>query len=1165
MTSSTAAPPIPSGIRPPSPSATAHRSAGRRSPEARERRIQRAARIVTACYALGVLSSIYLWTRTLWHGHREAWLEDGFGLFNLPVTPSLVSVVVLMLCTWTLVGRKRIGLAAVMVFQILGIYLGLAGSLRMVHAPALNGLYTRSDFGSIVDGLSVLVGLALVVWLWSMRRAFPGKLRKGSWHSSLVVLLIGTAGTVAATIASVFAYDPDYPRRWAYVQATIFGALGFHGPKAHLEFVGMPAWIPLLTSLLMSAGIVAAVVVFLRSAHNEQQWTPDRELLIRRLLVTYGDRDSLGYFATRRDKASICAANSRAVVTYRVISGVSLASGDPIGDPGSWDSAVIAWRAEAISYGWIPAALGASEEGARVYARHGLHVLALGDEALLDPARFDLRRPGMTAVRQAVNRAAKAGLVIGAKRQSELDVRELDELAARAADWRGDEPERGFSMALGRDGDPADADNLFVTARDADDALMGLMSFVPWGRSRISLDLMRRCPSAPNGTTEAMVSYVLTHADNLGIREVSLNFCMFRSVYESDARLGSRPLTRLNHSVLGFLDRFWQLERLYRSNQKYEPEWLPRFICFPDWVSLPQVALAAGQAEGFVPTVAAVRSAEADARLGEEDLRKIADLRAHPQPVAEHPRGDQSRRRIAHLHQLEAVGRQGYPAAEVTATCTLAELAARLHDHYHDHDHDHDPGTETVIGRVRALRDHGRVGFLDLVDGDTAIQVVVDAAVVGRASVRQATRLLDAGDLLCVKGVRGCSRSGRPSLIAQDWEVQAKALRPVPFRGLNDPRTRLHQRAMDLLVHPDSMDLLRQRGKVVASVRDTLTCAGYMEVETPILHTVHGGAAARPFRTYINAYSTDLSLRIAPELYLKRLLVAGSGPIFEIGRSFRNEGVDSTHNPEFTSLEAYLPFSDYNGMRTLTVTLVRRAASAVGVELPHSWPVVPVLEAVSEAVGEPVAIDTDIDRLLTLAARHAIRVRPDAGSGAIVEELYGKLVEPQTITPTFYVDFPTETSPLTRPHRTKPGLAERWDLVMNGMELGTAYTELTDPQEQRRRLVAQSAKATAGDPEAMAVDDDFLGDLELGMPPTGGLGIGIDRLVMVLTGTAIRSVLSFPFVKPTPARSFRTTDGMDPTADDRGARSGPRTATDGARAVATRRNGSAMATSPRSR
>lgn len=1136
MTSSAASPPTPSGIRPPSPSAPARRGVGRRSPEATERRIQRAARIVTACYALGVLSAMYLWIRTLWHGHREAWLENGFGLFNIPVTPSLVSVVVLALCTWSMVGRKRVGVAAVMVFQILGAYLGLAGALRMVHAPALNALYTRSDFGSIVDGSSVLVGLALVAWLWSIRRAFPGKLRKGSWHSSLVVLLIGIAGTVAVTIAIVFAYDSDYPRRWSYVRATIFGALGFHGPQAHLEFAGMPAWIPQLTSLLMSMGVVAAVVVFLRSAHNEQQWTPDRELLIRRLLATYGDRDSLGYFATRRDKASIAAANSRAVVTYRVISGVSLASGDPIGDPGSWDSAVVAWRAEAVSYGWIPAALGASEEGARVYARHGLHVLALGDEALLDPARFDLRRPGMTAVRQGVNRAAKAGIEIRAKRQSELDAQELDELAARAAAWRGDEPERGFSMALGRDGDPADAENLFVTARDADGVLMGLLSFVPWGRSRISLDLMRRHPSAPNGTNEAMVSYVLTHADDLGVREVSLNFCMFRSVYESDAKLGSRPLTRLNHSVLGFLDRFWQLERLYRSNQKYEPVWLPRFICFPDWVSLPQVALAAGQAEGFVPTVAAVRSAKAGARLGDEHLREIAGMRAHPQLVAEHPRGEQSRQRIAHLRQLESVGRQGYPATEVTATCTVAELAATLRDH--------EPETETVIGRVRALRDHGSVGFLDLVDGDTAIQVVVDAAVLGTASVRQATRLLDTGDLLCVTGVRGSSRSGQPSLIARDWEVQAKALRPVPFHGLNDPKTRLRQRAMDLLVHPDSLDLLRQRSAVVASVRATLTGAGYLEVETPILHTVHGGASARPFRTYIKAYATDLSLRIAPELYLKRLLVAGSGPIFEIGRNFRNEGADSTHNPEFTSLEAYLPFSDYHGMRTLASTLVRRAAAAVGVELPDRWPVVPMLDAVSEAVGEPVAIDSEIDRLLTLAARHEIRVRPDSEGGAIIEQLYEKLVEPQTITPTFYVDFPAETSPLTRPHRTKPGLVERWDLVMNGMELGTAYTELTDPLEQRRRLVAQSVKATAGDPEAMQVDEDFLGDLELGMPPTGGLGIGIDRLVMVLTGTAIRSVLSFPFVKPAPARSGRAAVGTDSTADDRVAVSGPGTATE---------------------
>jgi lysyl-tRNA synthetase class 2 len=366
--------------------------------------------------------------------------------------------------------------------------------------------------------------------------------------------------------------------------------------------------------------------------------------------------------------------------------------------------------------------------------------------------------------------------------------------------------------------------------------------------------------------------------------------------------------------------------------------------------------------------------------------------------------------------------------------------------------------------------------------------------------------------------------------------MEAKSLHPVPFRSFDDPTARARQRSTDLLTHPEGLDLLRQRSAVVGSHRRTLSGDGYLEVETPMLHTVHGGATARPFRTFINAYGVDLSLRIAPELYLKRLLVAGLGPVFELGRNFRNEGADATHNPEFTSLEVYRPHADYTTMRRLTERLVKEAArtlhgrevlplpradelrtgpgAAELVDVSGPWRVVPVLTAVSEAVGRPVSLETDMDELLRLADVHGVRVRPDMGAGAVLEELYATLVEPRTVRPTFYTDFPVETSPLAHPHRSEPGLAERWDLVVAGMEIGTAYSELTDPVDQRARLTEQSLKAAAGDPEAMEVDEDFLLALELGMPPSGGLGIGVDRLVMLLTNTPIRSILTFPFIRP---------------------------------------------------
>jgi len=299
-------------------------------------------------------------------------------------------------------------------------------------------------------------------------------------------------------------------------------------------------------------------------------------------------------------------------------------------------------------------------------------------------------------------------------------------------------------------------------------------------------------------------------------------------------------------------------------------------------------------------------------------------------------------------------------------------------------------------------------------------------------------------------------------------------------------------------------------------------------VETPILQRIHGGANARPFATHSLALDLPLYLRIAPELYLKRLAVGGVAKVFELGRTFRNEGADATHNPEFSMLEAYQAYGDYTTMRELTRELVIAAARAAhgrpvarrGAEefpLETEWPVVTVHDAVAWALGEPVTPDTPVEELRALAARAKVPLNPAWDRGHVLLELYERLVEAATTAPTFYTDFPTEVSPLTRAHRKDPRLAERWDLVASGTELGTAYTELIDPVEQRRRLTEQSLRAAGGDPEAMELDEDFLQALEYAMPPTGGLGLGVDRLVMLLTGRSIRETLPFPLVRPSGA------------------------------------------------
>ncbi|MGO4596403.1 bifunctional lysylphosphatidylglycerol synthetase/lysine--tRNA ligase LysX [Terrabacter sp. 2RAF25] len=1095
----------------------------------------RSARLLTGLYALATLVALLL---TLLARRRPGPVpgEAVFGLLNVPVARTFVSVVVLALVTRALIGRKRIGLWLVALFQVLGLYVGVVALVPAARLPLVRMWESRGDLGRGLDIASMVVAVAVLWWLRRIRSAFTGRLQRGSWWVALAALVVGSLVTLGVAWGLLGAVGA--PR--TEVDGIVGTVLAAFGGVTRRALVGVPEWVVEVVAVCAGITILTTVALFLASARPGSRWSPDREVALRSLLARHGADDSLGYFATRRDKASVFSPDGRAAVTYRVLAGVSLASSDPVGDPDSWRAAIEAWRAEAREFGWVPAVLGTSERGARAYAATGgMRVLRLGDEAVLDPTRFDLRRASLSPVRHAVKRAARAGVTVQVRRQRDVPSTELAQLVDRVDAWRHGETERGFSMALGRHGDPSDGDVLLVTAHahgEHGPEPVGLLSLVPWGRHGVSLDVMRRSPDAPNGVTELMVSELLALAHPLGLRRVSLNFCLFRAVFEDAERLGSGSFTRVGASVLGRLDRFWQLERLYRSNEKFEPTWEPRFLCYDDAVSLPQVAVAAGAVEGFMPWPG---PRGAGGVLDAEHLAALdglaATARTHDTDVLGPRRTDQFRHRAATLDRMRAAGLDAYPvAAATTPTTSIGALRTDVWER---------PTRLSVVGRVRGLRNHGGVAFARLVEGRHELQVLLDATAIGRPCLEQFTSVVDVGDLVRVDGVTGHSRSGTPSLLARAWRMEAKSLHPVPFGSFDDPTARARQRSTDLLANPEGLDLLRQRSAVAGSLRRTLTDDGYLEVETPMLHTVHGGATARPFRTFINAYGVDLSLRIAPELHLKRLLVAGLGPVFELGRNFRNEGADATHNPEFTSLEVYRPHADYVEMRRLTERLVKDAARTLHgrealplpgpdelraglahvelVDVSDPWPVVPVLDAVSQAVGQPVALDTDMDVLLGLAETHDVAVRPDMGAGAVIEELYAALVEPRTLRPTFYTDFPVETSPLAHPHRSEPGLAERWDLVVAGMEVGTAYSELTDPVDQRARLTEQSLKAAAGDPEAMEVDEDFLLALELGMPPSGGLGIGVDRLVMLLTNTPIRSVLTFPFVRPLTDRPAR--------------------------------------------
>lgn len=401
-----------------------------------------------------------------------------------------------------------------------------------------------------------------------------------------------------------------------------------------------------------------------------------------------------------------------------------------------------------------------------------------------------------------------------------------------------------------------------------------------------------------------------------------------------------------------------------------------------------------------------------------------------------------------------------------------------------------------MAGRVLLVRDHGGVLFATVRDGSGDLQLMLEH------DLDRWRATIDIGDHVGATGEVYTTRHDEVSVRVADWRLTAKCLRPLPDKhhGLADPEARVRQRYLDLAINADARELLRARGAALHSLRSLLVGRGFLEVETPILQRVHGGANARPFVTHSNAYDLRLSLRIAPELYLKRLAVGGVERVYELGRAFRNEGVDHSHNPEFTVLEAYQAYADYHDMRALARELIVGVAVAVHgtpaarrpggglVDLGGEWPVRTVNEAISAALGEEVTADTELAALRKFCDTAGVPYDPGWRRGAVLLELYERLVEARTEGPTFYLDFPTEVSPLTRQHRRDPRLAERWDLVAFGMELGTAYTELVDPTEQRRRLTEQSLRAAGGDPEAMELDEDFLTALEYAMPPPAASG-----------------------------------------------------------------------------
>jgi lysyl-tRNA synthetase class 2 len=970
----------------------------------------------------------------------------------VPIPPNLAYATFVALLAGAMARRKRIA------YGVLLAYFAVAVTVGAVLLAVPTGRLADAGIGESDRTVAAIHGgvaaLALIVLLVA-RRDFTARMRPGRPGAAAIVLALLAAAGVGLGYLLVTAAPGGLGgagQRVAYAAEKVLGGAAVDPGRG----VRAAGWVDLLLGLLGALALLGALWTHRRGQRAAAVLPAGDEERVRDLLRRYGDRDSLGYLATRRDHLAVFSATGKSAVSYRVADGIGLATGDPIGDPEAWAPAVAAWLEQAGTYGWTPAVAGAGEEGAVAYARAGLTATRAGDEAILHSGEFTLDGRSMRPVRQAVSRVERAGYTAQVRRLSDVPDEELEAAAALARSWGG-------AGALGRLGDPADGRCVLVEAYDGDGARRAMLSFLPWGAHGLSLDVVARGPEADPGVAEFLVAALMRAAPRLHVDSVSLG-------------VGR-----------------------YAESARYQPQWTPRYACVADPRDLPRVRRAA--AALAVPPVAGA------APVAKEEAPAAED---------EPDRCEQARVRLGKRARMIEAGGDPYPAGFPRTDNTVAVTIR--HEGL-------PPDTRTgevvaVAGRIVLMRDHGGVCFATLRDWTGDLQVMVDEDVESWRSI------VDIGDHVGVRGEVVTSRRGELSVRAQSWRLTGKCLRPLPDKrhGLAGPEARVRQRYLDLITSAEARDVLRARSAAIQSLRETLVDRGYLEVETPVLQRVPAGDAVRPFTTRAGAYDLRLYLRVSPGRYLRRLAVGGVERVFELGRSFRNEGADVKHNPEFTLLSAYQAYADHRTMRVLAQTLVQRAALAaygstvayrpaqggtpVEYDLAGDWPVVPFYHALSAALGEFVSADTGVATLRRMAQAAGVPCDDREERGALLREMYERLVAARTTTPAFYVDFPAEVSPLARAHPADGRLAERWDLVAYGTEIGTGRSELTDPVEQRRRLAA-----AADDPEAAEPDEDYLQALEYALPPTGSLALGADRVVMLLTGRSIRETLPFPLVR----------------------------------------------------
>ena len=655
------------------------------------------------------------------------------------------------------------------------------------------------NVGDIVSGdeswlqeIGEIIGLAFhiaaIAFLVLARKEFWAKVRRGALIKAAATLVAGLAVGTLIGWGLIELFPGSLAREDRFFYA--LNRVGAFAGASSDSFTGHPhVLVNALLGLFGALALMVAAIVLFQSQRAENALTGEDESAIRGLLELYGKNDSLGYFATRRDKSVVFAPNGRAAITYRVEVGVCLASGDPVGDPKAWPQAIEAWLLLCQAYGWAPGVMGASSTAAEAFRAAGLNALQLGDEAILYPDNFRLSGPDMRAVRQAVTRARRAGATVRIRRHRDLDADEMATVVERADTWRDTDDERGFSMALGRLGDPADGDCLLVEAVQpgaGGDQVVAMLSLVPWGTNGASLDLMRRSPQSPNGTIELMVSELCLQAEGIGVSRISLNFAMFRSAFEQGAQLGAGPVARLWRALLVFFSRWWQLETLYRSNMKYQPEWVPRYACYEDARLVPRVGVASVIAEGFLVLPFSRRHEQPHTghhtRCRRASSTVVCCTMTAPHLMSTSCKSDwtrtrrsrlpeQVRVRMAKLKTLQDSGIDAYPVGEAPSHTILAAIESE------------GAGTVTVAGRVLRIRDYGGVLFAQLRDWSGEVQLLLDNSLLEEGTTADFTHAIDLGDLIEVSGTMGFSKKGTRSLmvreLAADRQMPAPAARQV--------------------------------------------------------------------------------------------------------------------------------------------------------------------------------------------------------------------------------------------------------------------------------------------------------------------------------------------------------------------------------------------------